>query len=182
MTLAPVSILISFTGFNSDIALETPTVPRPKTSSFVLVVTVPLPRADMTTRPTLFSSEFSPRVIVARSWVDLISESARAPEIAPPVAKVTVSWASIVFSARSIKRSSFDSEPTTSSDAFVLITTSVVISRMVDEVALAPLTSPPVAPRILSSTSGFLNTLPAPISMLDAVICASSPTVDDTWD
>ena len=166
-----------------DDASTTATTP-PSASALVFVLTVPLPRADISIVPGLVSTTLLPTITDALSLTVLMLESATTPlPSAPPVTKLTLSAATISFNARTVNSPALDSSPVIVSRALSLMLTFVSKSIVVRLFALAPLARPPVVPRMLSAPpdrTGLRYTLPASIAMDCALMTAPVPTSNST--
>ena len=124
----------------------------------VAVLTEPPPRADMAMSPGLVRLAPEPIATVALSSSVFTTDSACAPLSAPPVAKVTLSTASIRLSARRANSPALASVPVTWSIALVPTSTFVSKDTVVTLEALAPDTRPPVVPLMLSVPRSGLST------------------------
>ena len=145
------------------------------------MLTLPWPRADISTSPGLFRLADVPTRTLARSSEVLIVEYAPAPLRAPPVIKLTLSLPVISFNARSANSPGSDSVPCPINCA--LLPTLTVVSKEIVVVlsALAPETNPPVVPLMLSvSKAGLRNALPASTEIFFARICEDAPIVEVT--
>ena len=158
-SLAPVPTLTVLCGVISEIEMASTTVATPNVSALTFAWTSPVPRAESRMSPRLVRIASAPMLTCETFAMLRTMLSALAPDNAPPVVKLTLSRAKMLFNVLSVIAPGLSSRPMTFNVALLPTKICVSKSTMVSLLALAPATRPPVVPRMFSESSSGLVAL-----------------------